>query len=79
MFSVTDYTFASSSTDFELDYDSLSTGSEQYTSSNFTLQSGPLSIETNSNSNDFQITTVNLISVCGNGIIETVIIQIMEA
>ncbi len=62
---------AAVSSDFVLDFDTISTGSEQYSSNNFELQSGLTAIETNSNSTSFQITTINNIPLCGDGTAQT--------
>jgi len=68
---------ATSSVDFKVDYDSVTTGSENYKSADFQVQSGISAFESNSTSSDFTLATINLIpdtsapvSVCGNGIIE---------
>ncbi len=68
---------ATSSADFELDFDTVTTGSEYYQSTDFQIQSGITPFETNSSSASFQVNTLNLIpapaatAVCGNGIVES--------
>ncbi len=65
--------FASTSADFDLDFDTVTTGAQQYESSDFYIHAGITPIETGSLSSDFTVETINLIpeiSVCGNGIIE---------
>jgi len=69
--------FASSSANYSLDFDGINTGSDKYNSADYELQSGFTSIETNSSSVNYQITTINnipaptAVAVCGNGIIES--------
>ena len=49
------------SEDFRLDYGGIVTGADYLQSNDFVLKEGPTSVETNSQSNDFQIRTINLI------------------
>ncbi len=60
------------SQDFLIDFDSVTTGSEEYISTDFILQGGITSIESDGSSNDFIIQSINFTSlgVCGNGVIE---------
>jgi hypothetical protein len=61
---------AESSPSFQLDFGGVITGSDNTKSDDFEMQSGFSSIETNSSSPNFQITTINLFPICGNGVIE---------
>ena len=71
-----DVVLAQSSANFEFDYAGVTTGSEFSSSSGYQMQAGPTPIETNSESSNYEIVTVNYIPaaspgpVCGNGIIE---------
>ncbi|MBD3329999.1 hypothetical protein GF354_00540 [Candidatus Peregrinibacteria bacterium] len=66
---------ASTSSDFFLDYETVSTGADTGSSSSFEMLSGVNDAETNSSSSSFKLTTINLIPdsatyVCGNGVID---------
>lgn len=70
LFGVSLLSVASSSQNFQMDFEGVITGSEKKTSSNFEMQSGIAGIETNLSSPNYSISTINLIPLCGNGILE---------
>lgn len=63
---------ATTSSSFELDFDTLTTGSQRFSSNDFQIQSGITPFETNSTSSGFQVVTHNLVNVdlCGNGVVD---------
>ncbi len=63
-------TTATSSPSFQLDFGGIVTESNNSKSTNFEMQSGITGIETNLSSPSYQISTINLIPKCGNGILE---------
>lgn len=70
LYGVASNSVAISSPSFHMDFEGITTGSDDSKSPDYQMQSGFASIQTNSLSPSFQVSTINLIDVCGNGIIE---------
>ncbi len=61
----------SSSSNYSLDFGGVVTGSQNFKSANYEVQSGPTPIATNSYSANNQLMTINLLPLCGDGLINS--------